>query len=153
MAQIAYDLHHKTALEKFGIPVDAQALIQERSRLSARPGDALVCRAYDPPRLEAVRRRQDFALSRLAALGTVVETCPTSNLRIGAVPDAQDHPVHRFLSSDVRLAIGADDPGLFDCTLADEVNWVQRHTGMTANALQARLGDPRDYRFGPRRTR
>ena len=71
-------------------------------------------------------------LARLAALGTVVETCPTSNLRIGAVPDAKDHPVHRFLASDVRLAIGADDPGLFDCTLADEVNWVQRHTGMTA---------------------
>ena len=153
LAQIAYDLHHKAALEEFGVPVDDQALIQERSRLSARPGDALVCRAYDPPRLEAVRKRQDFALSRLAALGTVVETCPTSNLRIGAVPDAQDHPVHRFLASDVRLAIGADDPGLFDCTLADEVNWVQRHTGMTANALQARLGDPRDYRFGPRRTR
>ena len=100
-----------------------------------------------------MRRRQDFALSRLAVLGTVVETCPTSNLRIGAVPDAKDHPVHRFLASDVRLAIGADDPGLFDCTLADEVNWVQRHTGMAPDALRARLGDPRDYRCGAARVR
>ncbi len=153
LAQIAYDLHHEAALQDCGVPVDAQALMRERGSLSARPGDALVCRAYDPQRLEAVRRRQDFALGRLAALGTVVETCPTSNLRIGAVPDAKDHPVHRFLASDVRLAIGADDPGLFDCTLADEVNWVQRHTGLTADALQARLGDPRHYRFGPRRAR
>ena len=153
LAQIAYDLHHEAELRDFGVPVDDQALMQERSGLSSRPGDALVYRAYNPPRLEAVRRRQDFALSRLVALGTVIETCPTSNLRIGAVPDAKDHPVHRFLSSDVRLAVGADDPGLFDCTLADEVNWVQRHTGMTANALQARLGDPRFYRCGLRRAR
>ena len=151
LAQIAYDLHHEAALQDFGVPVDAQALLRERGNLSGRPGDALVCRAYDPPRLQAVRRRQDFALSRLAALGTVVETCPTSNLRIGAVPDAKDHPVHRFLASDVRLAIGADDPGLFDCTLADEVDWVQRHSGMTPNALQARLGDPHDYRCGAAR--
>jgi len=147
LAQIAYDLHHKSALEEFGVPVDDQALMQERSRLASRPDDALVGRAYDPSRLEAVRRRQDFALSRLAALGAVVETCPTSNLRIGAVPDANDHPVHRFLASDIRLAIGADDPGLFDCTLADEVNWVQHHTGLTPSALQARLGDPYAYRF------
>lgn len=153
LAQIAYDLHHQDALEKFGVPVDERALTQEQSSLLSRPGDALVCRAYDPPRLNAVRQRQDFALSRLAALGTIVETCPTSNLRIGAVPDAQNHPVHRFLAADVRLAIGADDPGLFDCTLADEVNWVQRHAGMTASALQARLGDPHDYRCGLRRTR
>ncbi len=151
LAQIAYDLHHEVALQDCGVPVDAQALLRERGNLSGRPGDALVCRAYDPPRLQAVRRRQDFALSRLAALGTVVETCPTSNLRIGAVPDAKDHPVHRFLASDVRLAIGADDPGLFDCTLADEVDWVQRHSGMTPNALQARLGDPHDYRCGAAR--
>ncbi len=152
LAQIAYDLHHKNALEEFGVLVDDHALMQERSSLSSRPGDALVCRAYDPSRLAAVRRRQDFVLSRLAALGTVVETCPTSNLRIGAVPDAQDHPIHRFLASNVRLAIGADDPGLFDCTLADEVNWVQRHTDMTSAALQARLGDPHSYRCGAARS-
>ena len=52
--------------EDFGVPVDDQALMQERSSLSSRPSDALVCRAYDPLRLEAVRRRQDFVLSRLA---------------------------------------------------------------------------------------
>ncbi len=153
LAQIAYDLQHKKALEECGVPVDDHALMQERSNLSSRPGDALVCRAYDPSRFEAVRRRQDFALSRLATLGTVVETCPTSNLRIGAVPDAKDHPVHRFLASNVRLAIGADDPGLFECTLADEVDWVQRHTDLTPDALQARLGDPRDYRCGATRIR
>lgn len=150
LAQIAYDLQHKAALQNAGVPVDAQALLAERSGLTTRPGDAFVRREYDPPRLEAVRQRQDFALSRLAALGTVVETCPTSNLRIGAVPAAKDHPVHRFLASEVQLAIGADDPGLFDCTLADEVDWVQRHAGLTPDALQARLGDPRTYRFGPR---
>ena len=86
-----------------------------------------------------------------AELDVVIETCPTSNLRIGAVPDAQAHPVHRFLASDVKLAIGADDPGIFDCTLADEVDWVHHHSDMDADALHARLGDPHHYRLGRRR--
>jgi len=49
------------------------------------------------------------------------------------------------------VVIGADDPGIFDCTLADEVDWVQRHTGIEAGALQKRLGDPYLYRSGTRR--
>lgn len=151
LAQIRYDLHYKDELEKLGVPVDTQALTRELDNLADWPDDNPLRRAYDPDRLEAIRRRQDFVLSRLTELDVVVETCPTSNLRIGAVPDPQAHPIHRFLASDVRLAIGADDPGIFDCTLADEVDWVQRHTHMDAAALQARLGDPRHYRCGRRR--
>ena len=149
--QIAYDLRYREALEKFGIEIDAKALERERQDLATRPRDQPVQRTYDPMRLEAIRHRQDFVLKYLAELGIVIETCPTSNLRIGAVPDAARHPVHRLLHSKVNVVIGADDPGIFDCTLADEVDWVQRHTGIEAGALQKRLGDPYLYRSGTRR--
>jgi adenosine deaminase len=94
-----------------------------------------------------VRRRQDFVLERLAVLGTVIETCPTSNLRIGGVPSPAEHPVHRFLRSDVNLVISADDPGTFDAPLAAEVEWVLAHTGYDPTSLVERLGDPRRFRF------
>ena len=95
--------------------------------------------------------RQAFVLDCLTQSGTVIETCPTSNLRIGAVPAESVHPVHNFLASDVPLAIGADDPGVFDCRLEEEVDWVLRHGGLDAKSLEQRLADPYGFRCGRER--
>ena len=105
-------------------------------------------RPYTPERLEENRRRQEFVLDRLTELGTVIESCPTSNLRIGGVPSPSVHPLHRFLKSQVNLLIGADDPGIFDSPLAAEVDWVLEHTQFDATTLIERLGDPRRFRLG-----
>ncbi|MFH1571897.1 MAG: hypothetical protein ABIL09_28160 [Gemmatimonadota bacterium] len=147
--QIAYDLEHAAALAAAGVPVEAQALEEERAALRRRRGR--VRRPYTLERLSQVRRRQDFVLARLVELGTVIETCPTSNLRLGWVPRPEDHPLHRFLSSGVNLVIGADDPGIFDSPLATEVDWVARQTGHSPASLARRLGDPRRFRLGQRR--
>ncbi len=151
LAQIRYDLRHRDRLGDYGIAIDISALEEERRQLCKRPHDEPLSRAYTPGRLAEVRQRQSFVLDRLAELEVVIETCPTSNLLIGAVPTAAQHPIHRFLRSDVHLAIGADDPGIFDCTLESEVDWVAAHTDLDETALAERLGDPYHYRFGQRR--
>ena len=46
------------------------------------------------------------------------------------MPDPGHHPIHTFLKSDVPLAVCADDPGIFDVTLADEIDWVRTHCGL-----------------------
>lgn len=64
----------------------------------------------------------------LAARGTVLELCPTSNLRTGALAaqtgraDAgyADHPLPRFLRRGVRCVLATDDPAMFGTTLTDE---------------------------------
>ena len=145
--QIDYDIEHGTALKHYGIAVDPVALSGERKKLEKMDVEGEVGRSYDAARLEEIRNRQCFVLDRLTELGTVIESCPTSNLRIGAVPDAAHHPIHRFLSSDVNLAICADDPGIFDSPLANEVDWVLTHSKMDADALEKRLGDPRRFRL------
>ena len=145
--QIDYDIAHRVALKRYGIAVDLPALRAERARLVKTDAEGEVGRPYDALRFDEIRKRQRFVLDRLAELGTVIETCPTSNLRIGAVPDAAHHPVHRFLSSGVDLAICADDPGIFDSPLADEVDWVLTHSELDAAALEKRLGDPRRFRL------
>ena len=146
--QIAYDLNYAPALSAYGIQVNAPALRAERQTLKNRASDDLVERPYKPQRLAEIRNRQQFVLNRLARLGTVIETCPTSNLRIGGVPDPAHHPIHTFLKSDVNLAIGADDPGIFNSPLAREIDWVLAHTNWTPKALANRLGDPRRFRLG-----
>ena len=143
--QIAYDLQHAEGLAAAGVPVDRGRLEQERERLG-EGGE--VERPYDGARLDEIRRRQDFALGRLAALGAAIETCPASNLRIGGVPRPEDHPVHRFIDSPVDLAVSADDPGIFDAPLATEVDWVRAHGRLDAEALATRLGDPRRLALG-----
>jgi adenosine deaminase len=146
--QIAYDLAHATDLATFGIKVDTNALHNEQQTLQKQAPDETVERPYNPQRLEEIRNRQQYVLNRLTQLGTVIETCPTSNLRIGGVPDPSHHPVHTFLKSNVNLAIGADDPGIFDSPLANEIDWVLTHTGWTPEALAQRLGDPRRFQLG-----
>ena len=69
-------------------------------------------------------------------------------MRLGSVPSAADHPVHRFLDSDVALVLGADDPGIFASPLAAEVDWVASTTSLTTQQLAKRLGDPRRYACG-----
>ncbi|HSH03885.1 MAG TPA: adenosine deaminase, partial [Anaerolineae bacterium] len=104
-------------------------------------------RPFTAARLEEIRRRQDFVLAELVKLGTVIESCPTSNIRIGGVPAPEAHPIHRFLRSEVNLVIAADDPGIFNSSLADEVAWVVAHTDYDEAGLMARLGDPRRFWF------
>ena len=148
--QISYDLHHAEALSHCGIAVDKTDLQREREDLQQLSLETTLQRPYTTERLAEVRRRQDFVLERLEGLGTVIESCPTSNLRIGAVPHPSSHPLHRFLDSRVNLAISADDPGIFDSPLAAEIDWVLEHTDMDAAALKQRLGDPRRFKLGSR---
>ncbi len=150
--QIDYDLKHCRALEACGIVVDPVTLQKERVRLRSMNLEESVGRRYDDARIEENRKRQRFVLEHLADLGTVVESCPTSNLTIGAVPDAAHHPVHRFLSSDVNLAICSDDPGIFDAPLESELDWVLDHSEMNAGALEKRLGDPLRFRLDRNRS-
>jgi adenosine deaminase len=127
--QIAYDLHHRDQLWAAGVPVDAQALLDELTALSALPGQVAITVEYDRTRLEQVRRRQRYALRCIRATDAVIEVCPTSNRRIAGIGDPAHHPVHQFLAAGLPTVVSSDNPGLFATSLADELDWVCRHTG------------------------
>ena len=147
LAQIDYDLQYAEQLTTYDIDIDVDALQQERIPLATAHADAKVDRPYTPQRLQEIRQRQTFVLDRLVELGAMIESCPTSNLRLGGVPNPASHPIHRFLDSSVDLAICADDPGIFNAPLATEVDWVDQHTNIKTQALVQRLGDPRRFRL------
>jgi hypothetical protein len=146
--QIDYDLRLRVELEDAGVEIDVRALTAEREDLRSQALEASVRSTYDETRLEQIRRRQDYVLAKLSQCDAVIESCPSSNMRLGSVPSAADHPVHRFLDSDVALVLGADDPGIFASPLAAEVDWVASTTSLTTQQLAKRLGDPRRYACG-----
>ena len=143
--QIAYDLQFAPALRQAGVAIDEARLKAEQQSLAKVGLEEMVERPYTPKRFQEIRQRQEFVLNQLSGLGTVIECCPTSNLRIGGVPDAEHHPVHRLLASEVNLCLCTDDPGTFDITLNSEIEWVLRHTRFTRNSLAQRLGNPRRF--------
>jgi len=65
-----------------------------------------------------IRAEEDPGLVReLAARGTVLDVCPLSNLRTGAVSSLADHPLPRLVAAGVRCSISTDDPAMFDTDL------------------------------------
>jgi aminodeoxyfutalosine deaminase len=65
-----------------------------------------------------IRAEEDPGLVReLADRGTVLDVCPLSNLRTGAVASLAEHPLPRLVAAGVRCSISTDDPAMFDTDL------------------------------------
>lgn len=130
--QIDWELEHADGLVAAGVAVDRAALRAERAALETKRDDESLTHRYDTTRLEALRRRQDYAMDRVRESGAVIEVCPSSNLRIGGIDDPRHHPVHRFAERGVPFVVASDDPGIFGTTLRDELDWVERALGLDA---------------------
>lgn len=66
-----------------------------------------------------IRADEDAGLVReIAGRGVVLDVCPLSNLRTGAVSSLADHPLPRLVAAGVRCSISTDDPAMFDTDLA-----------------------------------
>jgi aminodeoxyfutalosine deaminase len=73
-----------------------------------------------------IRADEDAGLVReLAGRGIVLDVCPLSNLRTGAVASLADHPLPRLVAAGVRCSISTDDPAMFDTDLTRDYEAAQ----------------------------
>jgi aminodeoxyfutalosine deaminase len=63
----------------------------------------------DPALIEELRDRE-----------IVLDVCPISNLRTGAVPSLEVHPLRELAAAGVRCSVSTDDPAMFDTDLGRE---------------------------------
>ena len=90
--------------------------------------------ARDPELLEIMAQKQ-----------IPVEVCITSNLRTGACPEMQEHPVRKFFDQGVMITLNTDDPAMFQTTLnreyeiaRQEFNFSEEHLRELArNSIEA----------------
>ncbi len=119
--QLTYDLRHIEGLGRYGVEVDVQSVTQELRQLAALPKGHRLRIDYDGRRLNELRIRQKYATQCIRSLGSVIEVCPTSNRRIGGISNVGYHPLVQFVANDAPFVIASDDPGIFNTSLADEV--------------------------------
>jgi aminodeoxyfutalosine deaminase len=59
-------------------------------------------------------------LAELGERRIVLDVCPVSNVRTGAVQSLADHPLPHLLEAGVLCSISTDDPAMFDTDLTRE---------------------------------
>lgn len=99
---------------------------------------------YDMDLIEHTRTFQNTLLPIIKHSDPLIETCPTSNIRIGQLGRQEFHPLRRFLDHNIRVTISTDDPGIFDIDLAHEESLVQRKFGLTTEDLSQCENNARD---------
>lgn len=83
-----------------------------------------------------VRCLEDPALvERLAADGTCLDVCPTSNHCLGVVPSLEAHPLPQLLDAGLRCSLNADDPLFFGAGLLDEYVVARERIGLSDEQL------------------
>jgi len=87
-------------------PESVRAALEELAADRIRHG----IRAVDDPGL----------VQELAGRGTVLDVCPLSNVRLGAVASLAEHPLPRLVAAGVACSISTDDPAMFDTDLTRE---------------------------------
>ena len=80
---------------------------------------------------QLLRRLQEHVLKLIVERRVVIETLPTSNVRISFYKDFSEHHVLRWLGLDSdghqpAVSVGTDDPGIFACTLRGEFMHLYR---------------------------
>lgn len=65
---------------------------------------------------------------QIAEHGTVIESCPSSNVRLAGLSGVDSHPVWEWAEwqdpnrGEMAIAVGSDDPAIFGTTIVDEFN-------------------------------
>lgn len=90
-----------------------------------------------PDRLgHGVRLAEDLALLDATVEQRIsLEVCPASNVALGVYPTMQEVPVRTLLSHGASVALGADDPLLFESRLADQYQALRDVQGFSDTEL------------------
>ena len=93
----------------------------------------------------ATRAIEDPGLVELLAREqTPLELCPISNLRTGAVPSLETHPVRTYFERGLKVTLNTDDPPMFNTTLTGEFVALHEVHGFTREDLLTLLHNALD---------
>ena len=119
-AQLTFELENYESIINYGELSRRDKLEKELRLLQNTENDAIIEIPGSSSFTEELTALQQFGIAELKSLGTVVESCPTSNIRIGMLKNIQGHPVKKFADSGLKLTIGTDDYGIFATDMETE---------------------------------
>ena len=131
--QLNFELEHYENLKNFMDLSSKMELNLELSSLKYKKGK--IEKIYDKKFIQKCYGFQNYVMNEISKLNTVIESCPTSNERIGNITNLNDHPLKRFVKNNLKVTISTDDPGIFDITILDEYEKAQE-MGIELNQLE-----------------
>jgi aminodeoxyfutalosine deaminase len=125
----------------FEIARDGGLAIVPHAGEAAGPESVRQILSMDPDRIRhGIRAVEDpSVLGEIVDRGLVLDVCPTSNLRTGAVASIADHPLPRLREAGVLCSISSDDPAMFGTDLGREYELAAALGVSAADAYQAGL--------------
>jgi len=118
----------------FGIAERAGlALVPHAGELLGPESVETTLSAIGPDRLgHGVRAVEDpRVLDLVAGTGVALEVCPGSNIAMGVYESAEEVPLRQILKAGIDVALGADDPLLFDSRLLDQYRLARAALGFS----------------------
>jgi hypothetical protein len=139
-------------LKNFGHQVDGAAIKKELQALSSSDKH-FVRLTYNPSVVEDCRSLQDAMMQDLALKDAVIESCPTSNFRIGRIPSVEAHPLSRFVDSELDVCISTDDPGIFAIDLEHEESLCRGQFKLPESAIAQFAANASNYKSHSKRVK
>jgi len=89
--------------------------------VTALVSDALVKRLCEFDEL-ATPSAREHVLELVRKHKTIIEACPTSNIRLAKLDGISAHPIWQWAKPEtgIKVVVGSDDPLIFGSTIADE---------------------------------
>src|SRR6476619_6603696 len=113
------------------------ALVPHAGELLGPAAVETTLEAIRPDRIgHGVRSVEDpRVLELVAESGVALEVCPRSNIALGVYDSAGQVPLRAIVAHGIPVALGADDPLLFDSRLADQYELARTALGFTDDEL------------------
>ena len=108
-------LKNQELLSSHGYKINTIDIKNELDTITSKNQEIKI--VYDQSYIEEALEFQEAVLSILKDKKSVIESCPTSNLRIGQVQYEKYHPIKKFREHGINYVVATDDPGVFD------INW------------------------------
>ncbi len=75
--------------------------------------------------------KDEQLMDRLRQENILLECALTSNIKTGAIPRLNEHPLRKFLEHGVPVCLNSDDPALFSTSLTNEYLLAEEQLGLT----------------------
>jgi adenosine deaminase len=113
------------------------ALVPHAGELLGPAAVETTLEAIRPDRIgHGVRSVEDpRVLELVAEAGIALEVCPRSNIALGVYGSPAEVPLRTIVQHGIPVALGADDPLLFDSRLADQYELARTALGFTDEEL------------------
>jgi adenosine deaminase len=84
-----------------------------------------------------VHAHDDPALLRyLRETQLPIDMCPVSNVKTGAVPSIEAHPIRRYVDEGLLVTVNSDDPPMFGTSISNEYRVLAEQLGFAPAELQ-----------------